>query len=62
MKDIADMGELAPSVLSSLYSTVLPAYFREAERKSCDEALDKACFWSIIYPSAAFCLFAGPVV
>ena len=42
MKDIADMGELAPSVLSSLYSTVLPAYFREAERKSCDEALDKA--------------------
>ena len=30
MKEIADWVGMAPSVLSSLYTTVLPAYFESA--------------------------------
>ena len=31
MKEIADWVGMAPSVLSSLYTTVLPAYFESAK-------------------------------
>lgn len=46
MKDIAEMTGLSPSVLSAVYSTVLPAYFRNLEQgQSDDEALDNALVW-----------------
>lgn len=46
MKDMAEKSGFSPSVLSAIYSTVLPAYFKETE-KGCneDEALDKALVW-----------------
>lgn len=42
MKEIADWVGMAPSVLSSLYTTVLPAYFESAKTMPQEEALDQA--------------------
>ncbi|RGZ03012.1 hypothetical protein DXA15_00065 [Parabacteroides sp. AM58-2XD] len=42
MKEIADWVGMAPSVLSSLYTTVLPAYFESAKTMLQEEALDQA--------------------
>ena len=42
MKEIADCAGMAPSILSSLYTTVLPAYFEELKNCSHEEALDHA--------------------
>lgn len=42
MKDIADTVGIAPSVLSSLYTTVLPTYCKELKSKEEEEALDVA--------------------
>lgn len=42
MKEIADWVEMAPSVLSSLYTTVLPNYFDALKTCPPDEALDNA--------------------
>lgn len=46
MKEIAEKSGFSPSVLSAIYSTVLPAYFKELQ-KGCEEneALDKALVW-----------------
>lgn len=46
MKDIAEKTGFSPSVLSAVYSTVLPAYFKEIEKGTDEkEALDKALVW-----------------
>lgn len=46
MKDIAEMTGFSPSVLSAVYTTVLPAYFRNIEQgEGEDEALDHALVW-----------------
>lgn len=42
MKEIADCAGMAPSILSSLYTTVLPAYFEELKNGLPEEALDRA--------------------
>lgn len=42
MKEIADCANMAPSILSSLYTTVLPAYFNELKNCPHEEALDRA--------------------
>ena len=42
MKEIADCAGMAPSILSSLYTTVLPAYFEELKNCPHEEALDHA--------------------
>lgn len=42
MKEIADWVGMAPSVLSSLYTTVLPAFFDSAKTMPEEEALDQA--------------------
>ncbi|WP_459188312.1 hypothetical protein ACGE0T_19900 [Parabacteroides sp. APC149_11_2_Y6] len=42
MKEIANCAGMAPSILSSLYTTVLPAYFEEIKRKPQEDALDNA--------------------
>lgn len=42
MKEIADWLDIAPSILSSLYTTVLPVYFKLKETSTPDEALDNA--------------------
>lgn len=42
MKKIADWVGMAPSVLSSLYTTVLPAFFDSAKTMPEEEALDQA--------------------
>lgn len=42
MKEIADWTGMAASVLSSLYTTVLPAYFESLKTASQEEALDHA--------------------
>ena len=42
MKDIADRAGVAPSILSSLYTTVLPAYFEKVKTGPQEEALDQA--------------------
>lgn len=42
MKEIADWVGIAPSILSSLYTTVLPSYFETLKTVSEDEALDHA--------------------
>ena len=46
MKEMAEKSGFSPSVFSAIYSTVLPAYFKELER-GCEEneALDKALVW-----------------
>lgn len=42
MKDIADRIDMAPSVLSALYSSVFPAYIELLRTHTTDEALDEA--------------------
>lgn len=42
MKEIADWAGMAPSVISSLYTTVLPSYFDALKTASPEEALDQA--------------------
>lgn len=42
MKEIADRIDMTPSVLSSLYTTVFPAYFEAVKKSSPDDALDYA--------------------
>ena len=42
MKEIADRVDMAPSVLSALYSSVLPAYIDLLKTRTPDEALDDA--------------------
>lgn len=42
MKEIADWIDIAPSILSSLYTTVLPFYFSQKEKSTPEEALDNA--------------------
>lgn len=42
MKEIADCTGMAPSILSSLYTTVLPSYFDQIKTCPPDEALDHA--------------------
>ena len=42
MKEIADRVDMAPSVLSALYSSVLPAYIDLLKTRTPDEALDEA--------------------
>lgn len=42
MKEIADCAGLAPSVISSLYTTVLPAYLESLKIQPSEEALDQA--------------------
>lgn len=42
MKEIADCIDMTPSVLSSLYTTVFPAYFEAVKKSSPDDALDYA--------------------
>lgn len=42
MKEIADCIDIAPSVLSSLYTTVLPTYFNALKSNTSEEALDQA--------------------
>lgn len=42
MKEIANCAGMAPSILSSLYTTVLPTYFEELKNCSHEEALDHA--------------------
>ncbi len=46
MKEMAEKAGLASSVLSAIYSTVLPAYFRNTEKgMEADAALDAALVW-----------------
>ena len=42
MKEIANCAGMAPSILSSLYTTVLPAYFEEIKTKPQEDALESA--------------------
>ena len=42
MKEIADRVDMAPSVLSALYSSVLPAYIDLLKTRTPDEALEIA--------------------
>lgn len=42
MKDIAEQTNVAPSVLSALYASVLPAFCKQADEKGFDEAIDNA--------------------
>ena len=46
MKDMAERAGFSPSVLSAIYSTVLPAYFKNLEKgMSEEEALHNALVW-----------------
>ena len=46
MKDMAERAGFSPSVLSAIYSTVLPAYFKNREKgMSGEEALNNALVW-----------------
>jgi hypothetical protein len=46
MKDIAEHSKMTPSVLSALYSTVLPAYMKNIEKgMDANSALDNALIW-----------------
>ncbi len=42
MKDIAEYLDISASVLSSLYTTVIPRYFKELQNNPHDESLDTA--------------------
>lgn len=46
MKDIAEQTGMSPSVLSALFTTVLPTFFKNKEKgMGDDEALDNAVVW-----------------
>lgn len=46
MKEMAEKAGFSPSVLSAIYSTVLPAYFKNKEKgQGEDEALTNALVW-----------------
>ena len=46
MKDMAERAGFSPSVLSAIYSTVLPAYFKNREKgMGEEEALNNALVW-----------------
>lgn len=46
MKEIAGQTGFSPSVLSALYSTVLPAFFQNQKKgMNNEEALDQALVW-----------------
>lgn len=46
MKEIAERTGFPPSVLSALFTTVLPAYFKNIDKGMADdEALDNALLW-----------------
>lgn len=46
MKEMAEQAEISPSVLSAIYSTVLPAYLKNIEKgEKQDEALHNALMW-----------------
>ena len=46
MKEMAERTGVSPSVLSALYSTVLPAYLKNIEKgENVDEALNNALVW-----------------
>lgn len=46
MKEMAEQAGISPSVLSAIYSTVLPAYLKSKEKgESEDEALNNALVW-----------------
>lgn len=46
MKDIAESTQMVPSVLSALYSTVLPAYVKNRDKgMDIDDALDASLVW-----------------
>lgn len=46
MKDMAEMASISPSVLSAIYSTVLPTYLKNREKElPPDEALSDALKW-----------------
>lgn len=46
MKEIAEKAGIAPSVLSAIYTTVFPTYFKNIEQgMSVDEALSAALVW-----------------
>lgn len=46
MKEMAERCDIAPSVLSAIYSTVLPYYLKNiAAGKNDDDALDEALIW-----------------
>lgn len=46
MKDIAESTQIVPSVLSALYSTVLPAYIKNRDKgMEEEEALDNSLVW-----------------
>ncbi len=43
---MAEQAEISPSVLSAVYSTVLPAYLKNIEKgETQDEALQNALMW-----------------
>ena len=50
MKEIADWVGMAPSVLSSLYTTVLPAYFDSAKQCRRKRRSTRHYRWLITYP------------
>ena len=45
MKEMAEQAGISPSVLSAIYSTVLPAYLKTQKRRNEDEALNNALVW-----------------
>ncbi|RGM44592.1 MULTISPECIES: hypothetical protein [Bacteroides] len=46
MKEMAEQTQLTPSVLSAMYSTVFPTYFKNVEKgMDEDDALDNALIW-----------------
>ena len=46
MKDMAEKAGFSPSVLSAIYTTVLPAYFKNKDKgQDEDEALNNALVW-----------------
>ena len=46
MKEMAEQTHLTPSVLSAMYSTVFPTYFKNVEKgMDEDDALDNALVW-----------------
>lgn len=46
MKDMAKQAQISPSVLSAIYSTILPAYQKNLDKgETEDEALEHALVW-----------------